>query len=206
MLRHKIVCYGDSNTYGYDPRGFMGMRYPKQARWTWLLQETLSDEYAVVDEGMNGRMLPQLPREKRVVESIVSGLSEDDLLVVMLGTNDILLTDHPDASVSVRKMERFLQWYKESSADYSLLVLGPVYLFPGDVAMKTFYDQSLFMNEEFERLCRESRVHYVNAGEWDIPLSFDAVHFSEEGHASFARHLTEIIAAFFSMPQGEENL
>ena len=193
MHRHKIVCYGDSNTYGYDPRGFLGMRYPKQVRWTWLLQETLPEGYAVVDEGMNGRMLPQLPRENRSLENVVSGLGEDDLLVVMLGTNDILLTDHPDASVPVRKMECFQQWYKESSAEYSLLVLGPVYLFPGDAAMKMFYDQSFLMNEEFERLCRENRVRYVNAGEWDIPLTFDAVHFSEEGHVSFAGHLAEIL-------------
>ena len=28
----KIIFYGDSNTYGYDPRGFFGMRYPKEVR------------------------------------------------------------------------------------------------------------------------------------------------------------------------------
>ena len=23
----KVICYGDSNTYGYDPRGWLGGRY-----------------------------------------------------------------------------------------------------------------------------------------------------------------------------------
>ena len=30
----KILCIGDSNTYGYDPRSFFGDRYPEDVRWT----------------------------------------------------------------------------------------------------------------------------------------------------------------------------
>lgn len=26
----RMLCYGDSNTYGYDPRGFRGERYPAE--------------------------------------------------------------------------------------------------------------------------------------------------------------------------------
>ena len=29
-----IICYGDSNTYGYDPHDQMEGRYPKDVRWT----------------------------------------------------------------------------------------------------------------------------------------------------------------------------
>ena len=31
-MRQKILCYGDSNTYGYDPRAYLGGRYPKAVR------------------------------------------------------------------------------------------------------------------------------------------------------------------------------
>ena len=33
-MAKQIVCIGDSNTWGYDPRGFGGGRYPAAVRWT----------------------------------------------------------------------------------------------------------------------------------------------------------------------------
>ena len=35
-----ILCYGDSNTYGFDPRSWLGERYPADVRWTGLLRES----------------------------------------------------------------------------------------------------------------------------------------------------------------------
>ena len=43
----RLLCYGDSNTYGYDPRSYLGGRYPQSVRWTALLRDmggTLSTE------------------------------------------------------------------------------------------------------------------------------------------------------------------
>ena len=39
-----ILCYGDSNTYGYDPK--TGLRYPRTIRWPGHLQEILDDKSA----------------------------------------------------------------------------------------------------------------------------------------------------------------
>ena len=33
-----IICYGDSNTYGYDPCVMAGDRYPEEDRWTGILE------------------------------------------------------------------------------------------------------------------------------------------------------------------------
>ena len=49
----RIVCYGDSNTWGYTPG--TGARYPEDVRWTGRLQRALGPGYAVVEEGLNGR-------------------------------------------------------------------------------------------------------------------------------------------------------
>lgn len=45
-----ILCYGDSNTYGYNPVN--GLRYPKDVRWTGVLQKMLGEEYEVIEEGL----------------------------------------------------------------------------------------------------------------------------------------------------------
>ena len=50
----KIVCYGDSNTFGYDPKSF-SLRYPEDIRWTGLLRDA---GYDVINMGMNGREIP----------------------------------------------------------------------------------------------------------------------------------------------------
>ncbi len=193
MDRRKIVCFGDSNTYGYDPRGFLGMRYATEARWTTILQKRLSAEYRVIEEGQNGRMLPQLPRDLYVLEQMVNGLSDTDILVIMLGTNDLFLTDHPDAAVPVEKMKRIIQWYKKTNAPYQLLIVGPVLISAQDVSLEMYHQQNIQMNDGYQALCNEYAIFYVDAGTWNIPLAYDGVHFLEEGHRLFAEEMEKVI-------------
>ena len=35
--RVNVICFGDSNTYGYDPRGYFGGRYDADCRWVDIL-------------------------------------------------------------------------------------------------------------------------------------------------------------------------
>ena len=32
-----VICFGDSNTYGYDPRSYLGDRYDADSRWVDIL-------------------------------------------------------------------------------------------------------------------------------------------------------------------------
>ena len=52
----RIVCVGDSNTYGYDPRSYLGGRYGTDVRWTRLLSNAGWD---VVNLGVNGAEIPR---------------------------------------------------------------------------------------------------------------------------------------------------
>ena len=38
----RLLCFGDSNTYGYDPRSYLGGRYGETVRWPCLLAERRS--------------------------------------------------------------------------------------------------------------------------------------------------------------------
>ncbi len=48
-----ILCYGDSNTYGYNPEN--GFRYPYDLRWTSILEKNMEGRARVIPEGLNGR-------------------------------------------------------------------------------------------------------------------------------------------------------
>ncbi len=52
-----ILCYGDSNTWGYKPDSnvLIPVRYLYEIRWTGVLRSTLGDKYVVVEEGLNSR-------------------------------------------------------------------------------------------------------------------------------------------------------
>jgi lysophospholipase L1-like esterase len=90
-----IVCFGDSNTYGRDPvtKG----RLDKKTRWPGVLQNTLGEQYDVIEEGLNGRTTvwddPVRGGPKRNGSRYLLPCLEShapiDLLVIMLGTNDL---------------------------------------------------------------------------------------------------------------------
>ena len=48
-----ILCYGDSNTWGWDP--ISESRFDKDVRWPGVLRKALGDDYEVISEGLPGR-------------------------------------------------------------------------------------------------------------------------------------------------------
>ena len=87
MSMKKIFAFGDSNTYGFDPRmGGMG-RYPKDIRWTGVLD--LMPEYEVNNQGYNGL---SIPNSDSTITSIGRSIKEwsPDLIFIMIGSNDLL--------------------------------------------------------------------------------------------------------------------
>ncbi len=91
-----ILCYGDSNTWGYIPAS-EGKRYPVEVRWPGILAQALGVGYRVIDEGLCGRTTvfddPFAPGVERnglkIVGTILDSHKPLDLVVIMLGTNDL---------------------------------------------------------------------------------------------------------------------
>ena len=178
----KILCFGDSNTYGYDPCSCFGGRYPAEHRWVDLLATKLGCE--AVNAGENGREIPrregELARFERLLRQPV------DLLMVMLGTNDLLQGNDPDAVT--RRMEGFL---KGISLDRSkILLIAPPPMKPGAwVPTQALADASEELRHGYRALAERMGIRFVDAGAWGISLTFDGVHLTEAGHETFAECL-----------------
>ena len=52
---------------------------------------------------------------------------------------------------------------------------------------------SMALNQEYKTLSERLGVAFADAGEWNIPLTFDGVHFSEEGHRAFAEGISNYL-------------
>ena len=168
-----VVCFGDSNTWGYDPRDKFGEHYPD--RWTDLLADLTG--WNVDNQGVNGREVPDAP-----------GLLEPqtDLFLVMLGTNDLLQLDTPEAAA--QRMEVFLSGMDPKRV---VILAPPPMVFGEWVQDQELIDDSLRLGVLYEALAARLGVRFINTGVWNVPLCFDGVHFTQEGQRIFAENLAK---------------
>lgn len=192
-MRRRILCCGDSNTYGYDPRPYLGGRYPESARWTALLE---AEGLEIVNRGENGRSIPRLDWE---IEAVVRAVRREspEVLVIMLGTNDLLQRPGLTAEVCSERMERFLAALLRSvPAGLGILLTAPPPVEPGDwVPAPALIRESRRLSGCYEALAKRLRIRFADAGKWGVVLTFDGVHFSEEGHLAFAKGMLEALSA-----------
>ena len=96
-MKKSILCYGDSNTWGYIPD--VGRRFPEDIRWTGILQNLLGSTYEVIENGLVGRTTvfddPYGPCRNGLASLDCALLSSAplDLVSLALGTNDLKFTD-----------------------------------------------------------------------------------------------------------------
>lgn len=176
-----VICFGDSNTFGYDPRSYLGGRYAPEARWVDILAQKTGWE--VRNNGMNGRKIP-------LREEIFS--KSADLLIVMLGTNDLLCGSSPEEAAG--RMERFLN--RLTMDREKILLIAPPPMQRGEwVEDQKLIDSSRALTAEYETLAKHIGIHFADAGTWGVAIAHDGVHFTEEGHKAFAEGLRQYLCA-----------
>ena len=173
----KLLCYGDSNTYGYDPRDFFGRCYYNP--WPLLLAENAN--WIVRNLGENGREIPRSP--VRFGENC-------DLLIIMLGTNDLLQGNTVEAVT--KRMEAFLTGLDQEKSKILLIAPPPMRLGQW-VPTAGLIEASKELSLTYQDLAQRLGVRFVNAGGWNVPLAFDGVHFTESGHRAFAEGLQKYL-------------
>ncbi|MBE6017231.1 MAG: hypothetical protein E7233_06440 [Lachnospiraceae bacterium] len=200
MEKRRLVFYGDSNTYGYDPRDFSGWRYPEKSIWVSLVAEALKDVFDVENEGVNGRRIPT-GRFYSYDTGLIGSLSENDIFAIMLGTNDILMNIEPDADRAIKAMDEFIGFIKEQEHHPRILIIAPPCIGQendADLIFMRFYRECVKMNDGFRKIAETRGCTFADASGWGIEMSFDRCHFSEEGHRIFAKHMISFL-------KGEKN-
>jgi lysophospholipase L1-like esterase len=198
-----LLCYGDSNTWGYDPvtRG----RYPPHVRWTGALATRLGAEYRVVEEGLNGRTTrwddPIEPGRNGLLflRPCIESHQPLDLIIIMLGTNDLKRRFGLSASEIAQSAAALtdMAWRFAHAPDGShaevLLVAPPA------ISTLTEFDQ---MFEGAREKSRQFSHYYRLAAGWHHLPFFDAgavivssekdgIHFDAEEHAKLGEALAD---------------
>jgi lysophospholipase L1-like esterase len=189
-----IVCYGDSNTWGFNP--VTQDRFPIAERWTGVLAQELGAGYRVVEEGLNGRTtiwddpIEEWRNGKTYFLPCLWSHKPIDLVTLMLGTNDL--------------KERFSVSAYDIAASAGALVdialrsgAGPngnapqvLLMAPPVVAKLTDYAE-MFEDAEakskkfaghFQRVARNYGCHFLDTAKVIVSSDLDGIHLEASEH------------------------
>ena len=177
----RILCLGDSNTYGFDPRSYIGARYSEGIRWTSLIR---NPETEVINCGENGLCIPGEYRYP-VYRVLLKRYVPISTIIIMLGSND-LLAGTPLTEIS-DKMAGFVQMIRDSAPDSDIILVSPPHMQLGEwVQSHEIIKRSSELGSVYKAIADRFAIRFADAEEWHVSLTYDGVHFSEDGHRAFA--------------------
>jgi lysophospholipase L1-like esterase len=198
----EIMCFGDSNTWGYDPA--TGGRFGNDVRWTGVLQAALGPGYRVIEEGLNGRTTvweDPVEGDKMGRRHLVPCLESQaplDLVVLMLGTNDLKARYSAPASDIAAGVGLLVDIIARSTAGRDgkaprVLLVAPVPLakltdFADMLAGGT--EKSRALAALYAAVAKQRGCAFFDAGTVVTCSDIDGVHFEAAGH----RALGEAVA------------
>lgn len=116
-----VLCYGDSITWGSNPAAG-GQRHARADRWPVVLQDALGAEFEVIAEGLRGRStafdehLADCDRNgARLLPSLLYTHAPLDLVILMLGTNDMKPAIAGNAASAMLGMRRCVEIVRQHS-------------------------------------------------------------------------------------------
>lgn len=184
----RILCIGDSNTFGHDPRSYGGNRYPREVRWAGRLEQP---DREVINAGRNGACIPTAAGFADT-EALLRRSMPLDAVLVMLGTNDLLRD--ASAEETAERMEGLLTFIKPRLEGAKLLLICPPPMCRGSwVPTDELIERSKKLSGVYRAAAERAGTAFADAGEWGVELIFDGVHFSPEGHAAFAKGLSAVL-------------
>lgn len=201
-----IVCFGDSNTWGFDPASILDpfpRRHPLDVRWTGLLAASLGSSHRVIEEGQNGRTTVHedpfnLARKGLAyLPACLESHKPVDIVVMMLGTNDLKsVFNAPPSEIATGTgvLARFILSSNagpDNVAPKLLLICPPAI---GDLSHLPDLDakiphgraRSRELPRHYELLAASLGCEYLNSQEIITPSVTDGIHLEGRDHATLA--------------------
>jgi lysophospholipase L1-like esterase len=200
-----VLCYGDSNTWGYDPA--KEDRFPPEQRWTGVLAQTLGQEYRVIEEGLNGRTTvweDPIEGYKNGQAYLIPCLESHrpfDLITIMLGTND-LKKRFSLSAFDIAEGAGVLAGIALASAagpggkapEVLLIAPPPVARLTGFAEMfEGSEPKSLRFPQHYQRVAQERGCRFFNAGDVIHSSDLDGIHFEAGEHRKLGQALAGAI-------------
>ncbi|NQZ82397.1 MAG: SGNH/GDSL hydrolase family protein [Colwellia sp.] len=205
-MRH-ILCFGDSNTWGYVPG--TGERFDEETRWTALTQLLLNNEYTLYEAGLSGRTVnsDDPGRDFRNGASLLNLYLEScrplDLVIIMLGTNDLkasLNNSIEDIKAAVKVLCQQTIDFDYSPYDKPEIMLIAPAPFVDSADIDDEFSQNITKSKQlapaYYQLAQELNLLFLDAGRVIKSSTIDGIHWDAMGHRDFATHLAATLKQY----------
>lgn len=198
----KILCYGDSNTFGYKPND--GERYDKNTRWTGILQNKLGENFEIIEEGMCDRTgFVDNPKgfifsAQKHFPELISTIDKVDTIILAIGTNDLQFLYDVDDETIENGLKTLINLAKEKSDE--IILIPPVIL--DETILKGFFnfqfdktsiEKSKNVGEIYKNLAKTMDCRILDFNEFVKPSDIDGLHYDENSHKLIAEKLALFI-------------
>ena len=200
----RILCYGDSNTWGHDPENG-ARRVSDEYRWGQVLQQKLGTEYCVIEEGLCGRRTAgdgvlNLPENRgwdgyEYFLPCIRSHVPLELVIIMIGTNDMQIPFDLQPEYTGEMLGKYIEAIEEVArlrdiAVPSVLLISPIAIDPAITENETFNEifgaQSLPKSAKLagiiEAVAKKYNVHYLRAEDYAKASKADGLHMNAENH------------------------
>ncbi len=206
----RILCFGDSNTFGTAPQEALKASpiHPKSVRWASVMASNLGTEWDTVVEGLPGRTTVfddtvegSFLNGRRSFEAILRSHQPIDLLMICLGTNDAKARfglGPQDIALGVARL--LLDAKAMEIVNETLVVCPPPVRERGDLA-EMFAGGAARMAglpAQMERFAVENGAHFLDAGKFIEVDPLDGVHWSAESHAILGQAMADKAREMFA--------
>ena len=222
MTMKNILCFGDSNTWGFvpgafDPKTLYMKRYSIRERWPGLLSNILGEDFHIIEEGLNGRTTnveyPDLSGRSGTsyILPCLYSHSPLDLVILNIGINDTkVIFDRSMMEISKGMAEiidliRSTSYGPDMQGQPQILLLSPSALIHegyvdqnNESAFKGGMEKSLLFNDYYEKLALERDCHYVDLQSVVSYSKIDGLHYDKRGHAVVASSVASKINEIFT--------
>nr|WP_204354515.1 GDSL-type esterase/lipase family protein [Paracoccus saliphilus] len=213
----RILVYGDSNTWGYMPvESGPTTRYPADVRWPGVLQTELGEGYEIIEAGLSARTTdiadPTLPHisgagldGSAALSPIIASHLPLDLVVIMLGTNDVKTQFDRSPFRTALGMGKLIDIVEQTGSgvgtEYQtpeVLVLAPPplgNLHPEERAERFTggVDKTRALPKYYEAIAEAADAEFLDIGTLAETDGIDGVHFSAETHEKIGRGVADKI-------------
>ncbi len=223
-MTRTLLCYGDSNTHGTAPMADLDdmVRFGPDIRWPGLLARALAPDWAVIEEGHPGRTTVhddpiEGPHRNglRILPAILETHRPIDVVLLMLGTNDLKIRFSVNANDIALSLEKLIAVIRASGAGPAgagsagvgpagagsavLLVAPPPIVETGCLAeiFEGGAAKSQPLSARLKAVADRARVPFVDAGGHIAVSGVDGIHFAADAHATLAVALTAAMRQHF---------
>lgn len=201
-----ILCYGDSNTWGCVPEKFT--RYDFNDRWPGAMKNLLGEDYHIYENALNGRTtvfedpIEEGRNGRANFEVTLMQNAPIDLLIIMLGTNDVKNRFVKDPWDIGWGLDLLIAHAKKSTCGKfakapEILISAPIHLnsdWGSTLHNTVFSPESIQKSEQlapiYEVIAQRNGCHFLDASQFAYACG-DGVHMTKESHAVLAKAMAE---------------